>query len=157
MPSVEELIEGAMEGLRLQASAHASAWGFGGESRWDADLDAGTIEFSFADGRSARAPIQIVGTYDSRSSTFLWGWDHPSVSPELAVAATRLREWGESHGAPRFTTRQVRASEREAWEFAAMANRVAEMNGVYRGPAGDTYVYFLLGPVTVSQAGGPGR
>jgi hypothetical protein len=39
----------------------------------------------------------------------------------------------------------------EAWSFAAVANRLVEGNGVYRGPAGSAYVFFTFGPVSLEK------
>jgi len=35
--------------------------------------------------------------------------------------------------------------------MAALANRLCETNGVYRGPAGSTFVFFTFGEIEISQ------
>ena len=62
--TTETFIHAAREGLAQQTAAHAASWHLGEEANWSADLDAGTIVFHFADGATATAPIQVVGTYN---------------------------------------------------------------------------------------------
>jgi Family of unknown function (DUF6882) len=144
-------IQGALEGLRLQTSGHSGIWRLGKEQNWAADLDTGTLTFSFADGATATAPIQVVGTYNTLEETFLWGWDHPSVPGELRRHAQLAREWGEKNNLEKFMTRKVSCSEEECWEFTAVTVRLANANGAYRGPAGSTLVFMTFGSVRVSN------
>jgi uncharacterized protein DUF6882 len=83
---------------------------------------------------AATAPIQVIGTYNPADGTFLWGWDHPSVPHPLREHAQLARAWGRENGLASFTERSVRCDESEAWRFAAVANRLASSNGVYRVP-----------------------
>ncbi len=46
------------------------------------------------------------------------------ISTDLAVFTEQL------------VSRKVEASEKEAWEFAAIANRLAQANGAYRADTG---------------------
>ncbi|WP_437879710.1 DUF6882 domain-containing protein [Pseudomonas sp. LRF_L74] len=147
-----QFIDAAREGLALQTSANTAAWHLGEEENWAADLDAGTLVFTFANGTTATAPIQVVGTYNQDDGTFLWGWDHPSVPEPLRTHAQLAKAWGQQNGVADFTTRQVECSEDEAWSFAAVANRLGGGNGVYRGPAGSTLVFMTLGTVTLAKA-----
>lgn len=147
----EQYIEAAREGLRLQTSAHSSAWHLGNEQQWSADLDAGIIVFQFADGLKATAPIQVVGTYNQVDGTFLWGWDHPSVPEPLRKHAAVARQWGEKNKVKNFISRKISCSENDAWGFAAVANRLSNANGVYRGPSGTTLVFMTLGEVKLEK------
>jgi hypothetical protein len=147
-------IQGALEGLQQQTSAHSATWHLGEESDWAADLEAGTLTFTFADGTKATAPIQVIGTYNSRDGTFLWGWDHPSVPDELRLHSELARKWGVENAQPKYTARKVSCSEEEAWEFTAVAARLAKANGAYRGPSGTTFVFMTFGQVQLSKGKG---
>lgn len=154
--TTETFIHAAREGLAQQTAAHAASWHLGEESDWAADLDAGTIAFHFADGTTATAPIQVVGTYNQADGSFLWGWDHPSVPRPLSAHAHLAREWGEQQDAAAFTARKVACSEDLAWSFAAVANRLAEANGVYRGLAGSTLVFMTFGTIQLHRESAEG-
>ncbi len=139
----------AMSGLQLQTQVSDETWGLGGSS-WSVDLDRGVIEFRNERGWLITAPVQVIGTYDTRDHTFMWGWDHPSVPERSAQAASRVREYGERHGLGLLTTQLVEISEEQAWQFTAMAAYLSEGNGAYRGPVGTTQVYMTFGTVTIS-------
>lgn len=144
-------IEQAMEGMRTQTTAHASTWHLGQEENWSVDLNEGIIKFLYADGVVAQASIQVIGTYNTQDDTFFWGWDHPSVPEPLRDHAKAAREFGEQNNLPKFTERVVACSEYEAWEFTAVACRLAGANGAYRGPAGEALVFMTFGEVRLSK------
>jgi hypothetical protein len=149
--SAAEFIAAAREGLVVQTSSHQGVWHLGQEDNWAADLSAGTITFSFPDRTTASAAIQVIGTYNTADGTFLWGWDHPSVPEPLRRHAQLAREWGQEHGLASFTTRSVACAEDDAWNFAAVANRLASANGVYRGPSGVARVFMTFGDVKLER------
>jgi hypothetical protein len=146
-------VEAAVEGLRQQTSAHSATWHLGQEQNWAADLHTGSLVLTFADGTVATAAIQVVGTYNTLDGTFLWGWDHPSVPEALRSHARLAKQWGESAKVSEFTERIVKCSEDDAWRFAAVANRLAHANGVYRGRAGTTLVFMTFGEVKLEKSG----
>jgi hypothetical protein len=122
------------------------------EASWEVDQQAGTIAFVTPAGLRAVAPVQIIGTYNTGDGTWLWGWDHPSVAPPLAVVAERVRQFGEHVGVERLVTPKIRCREEECWEFTALACMLGQQQGAYRGPSGRTRVFMTFGNVTVSQA-----
>jgi len=150
--SPTEYLEAAREGLAVQTAAHRSAWHFGEEETWAADLDAGVIVFSFSGGTTATAQIQVVGTYNTADGTFLWAWDHPSVPEALRKHAVLARQWGERTGQPAFISRKINCTEDDAWSYAAVTNRLANANGVYRGPAGTALFFVTFGEVSIARA-----
>jgi len=63
---------------------------------WTVDLDTGMITFTNdVKGIIVTAPFQVIGTYDTEQDTWLWGWDHPSVSESIGEFAQRVLEFGE--------------------------------------------------------------
>ena len=141
--AAEAFVAAAREAVALQTSAHAGSWRFGAEDEWAADLEAGT---------TATAQIQVVGTYDTLDDSFLWAWDHPSVPEALRQHALLARQWGMDCEAAAFTSRKVSCTEDDAWTFAAVTARLANANGVYRGPAGDAFVLFTFGEIKLVTA-----
>jgi len=146
----DTLLDQSMEELRLKTEAHDAGWGLG-EADWSVDQDQGEIVFTRADGVTATAAVQIVGTYNSEDETWLWGWDHPSVAPALQEHAKRVRDYGKKHGIEQLTTRKLVCSEGEAWQFAALACKLCDAQGAYRGPAGTAFVFMTFGEVTLSK------
>lgn len=142
----------SMEGLRIQTEAHQDIWGIGSSARWNVDQDTGLIWWILPDGKTASAPVQIIGTYNPADSSFMWGWDHPSVSPPLQEHAKLIKAFGEKHGIPKLTTRVIKVTENEAWEFVAIANRLAEANGGYRADAGGPIVFMTFGKISLKKS-----
>src|SRR5262249_33019081 len=144
------LVEQSMEELRLKTAGHDGIWRLS-EADWNVDQDAGTIAFTGSDGITATCPVQIIGTYNTQDGTWLWGWDHPSVVPGLQEHARRVKVYGQQHGIERLTTQKLECEEAEAWEFTALACKLCDAQGAYRGPAGSTLVFMTFGTVTLSK------
>ena len=138
--------------MKAATAAHCGSWHLDQAERWSVDMDEGLIRFVLPDGMHASAPVQIVGTTNSDDGSFLWGWDHPSVPPELAEHAELARAFGEAHGLPEYSNRKVECDDMRAWEFAAVAMRLGGASGTYRGQASETAcVWMTFGAVTLSQ------
>lgn len=78
--------------------------------------------------------------------------DHPSVSPPLQEHTKLIKAFGEKHGIPKLTTRVIKVTENEAWEFVAIANRLAEANGGYRADAGGPIVFMTFGKISLKKS-----
>jgi hypothetical protein len=144
------LIEQSMEELRLKTAAHDGGWRLS-EASWNVNQDAGTIVFTRPDGITATCPVQIIGTYNTEDGTWLWAWDHPSIVPPLQEHAKQVRAYGQRHGLDRLTTRKLACEESEAWEFTALACKLCQAQGAYRGPAGTARVFMTFGDVKLSK------
>lgn len=146
----EDFVRASLEGLRMQTNAHAQTWGLGSGKGWDVDLTVGKITFTF-DDKVVEAPIEVVGTYDSKKGTFMWGWDHPSVPTQLRGAALAAKKWGQENNQAKYLERVTKCTEEEAWNFTAVAARLSEANGAYRGVSGTTFVYMTFGKTTMKR------
>jgi hypothetical protein len=137
--------------IALKTQIARETWGLGDGGRWDADLEAGTITFTNERGWTIVAPLQVIGTFNTVDSTWLWGWDHPSVSESLGEHARQARAFGERYGLEWFTTRKLTVTEKDCWTFTAVASYLAGAQGGYRGPAGTTMIFLTFGTVTISN------
>jgi hypothetical protein len=139
-----------MEGLRIQTGAHQNTWHLGQEERWDIDQDSGELVFTLAD-TIARAPAQIIGTFDGKTNTWLWAWANSSIAEPLKRDALRVLDYGKQHSIQRLTTAKWPAAEMDGWRMATLANRLCSSNGAYRGPAGTTLVFMTLGEIKLTK------
>ena len=150
---MDAFIAGSFEALQMVTQGHSAAWGFDKATSWSLDQDEGIIHFELENGMVASAPAQIVGTYSDNDSSFMWAWDHPSIEPALQTAAMKTREFGKQHGYEEFTTQIVTCDQLRAWEFTAVTMRLSEMQGAYRGPAGNgVYVFIVFGQVQLRKS-----
>ena len=120
-----------------------------GEAAWSLDLESGTIRFEAAGKPMATAPVQIIGTLDPVTGSWLWGWDHPFVPVPLRRAAGRLRALGAERGIASFTERQVPATEDDAWTWTALAALLDGAEGAYAAPTDRARIFLVFGRVTL--------
>lgn len=151
-PEFHALLEGSMEGLRLQTEAHKVTWRLGKSQRWDFSQESGELVFTYPD-IIVRAPAQIVGSFDTEAKTWMWAWANSSVAESLVRDSIRVREYGKQHGIKRLTTASWSGEPMDAWHMAALTNRLCESNGVYRGPSGATMVFFTFGKIQLGKKG----
>lgn len=143
-------VEKAMHGLRALTSAHDGMFQIG-SAAWSVDQDEGTIVFDSPKGLRATAPVQIIGTYNTEDGTWLWGWDHPSVSPPLAEHAKRVHAYGTQKGFDILTTRKLTCPEDQCWELTALACLLCKAQGAYRGAAGPARIFMTFGEITLTK------
>ena len=151
--TLDELADLAMNELQLKTEALDNLWGLG-EADWEIDQEEGTIVFTSEEkGMVATCKVQIIATYNTDDSTWLWGWDHPSVEPPLNEHAEIARQFGLKNGDEFevFTVNNIEIEEGFAWELAAMTCHLAGAEGVYRGPAGSTMVFVTFSDVSISK------
>ena len=145
------LLSRCVEELRLKTAGHDGIWQIS-RADWDIDQDAGTIVFTAPNGITATCSVQIVGTFNTEDNSWLWGWDHPSVDPALQQHARLCREYGKRHGIENLTARKLaNSSEEEAWQFTALACKLAQAQGGYRGPMGTTLVFVTFGEPSLQK------
>jgi hypothetical protein len=150
-PNYETLKKQSLEELQLKTEAHDATWHLS-EADWSVDQDAGEIVFNTPNGLTATCPVQIVGTYNTADGTWLWGWDHPSVADGLDQHAERVRRYGLKHGIDELTHRKLTCTQDDAWQFAALACKIADAQGAYCGPSGTTLIYMTFGEVELSRS-----
>jgi hypothetical protein len=147
----QKYLDASLDGLKLQTETHQRIWGIGESDRWNVDQDEGLIWWTFSDGKVASASVQIIGTYNRDDGSFLWAWDHPSIDPALRKHAMLVQSFGEEHQIDKLTTRTVYVTESEAWEFVALANRLADANGGYRADAGGPLIFMTYGEIKLEK------
>lgn len=151
LPDFDTLLRSSMDELMLKTQAHQSAWGFGTEEAWQLDPDKGELLFEFP-GRKVIAPVQIIGTYDAQTGIWMWAWANPLIADSLKVQATSLKDFGEQNGIQRLTLAEWAAQESDCWYMAALACNLANAQGGYRGPAGDTHTFMIFSQLCYDPA-----
>ena len=143
----ERFIEEARAALTESSRRLVDEWRLGSESRWEVDLKVGQVSFHFEDGTTLLAPIQVVGTYNSRDGTFLWAWGHKALPEHLVAHASLARAWGQDRAMAHYTTAIVTCTPDEVWNFAAVTARLAGREGIYRGRSGSVWLYLTYGTI----------
>lgn len=149
-PEFDQLIEQSMEELRVKTAAHDAVWRIS-EAAWDVDQDAGTLTFTAPTGVKATCSVQIIASRNDEDGSLMWGWDHPSVPEPLQKHAQAVRAYGEKHGYKWLTTPMIRCPEDKAWQLTALACKLNEAQGAYRGTAGSTAIFMTFNDVTLAK------
>lgn len=142
----------AMTELKTLVAIHDNTWGMGKSGDVKIEQGSGKIVWTFRNGQSVEAPVQIVGTYDPRTTVFLWAWANHTILGKLHAGASRIRAYGDTHDIGEFTSRSVRVSPSRAWEFAAIANYLTQSNGACRASVGGIIVYVTFGKIRLQAA-----
>jgi len=149
-PEFKALLEKSMAELRAKTTGHQAGWGFGKANQWSLDMSQGDLVFTFDHGVVATCPAQIVGSLDSADGSWLWGWANPSIPDSLKRDALKVREYGQREKIARLTSEEWFGTEQDAWSMAALACKLCDGQGVYRGPAGSALVFISFGKVVLS-------
>ena len=138
-----------MNELAAKASAHDALWQIRQAKQWSVNQEAGTIQFQFADGRTATALAQFIGSINTKNGTWLWAWDNPSITEPLRQHALAVRAFGEAQHHELLTTRKFPCDEELAWRLTALAAKLNNAQGAYRAPAGAALLFLTFGNVTL--------
>jgi hypothetical protein len=147
----ETLLDASVKELQAKQEAHKQGWRLGQAKRWDLDQSLGNLIFTFEDGVIATCPAQIIGSFDTKGNTWLWAWANPSIMDSLKRDSLQVKDYGEKHKIERLTSAKWPATETDSWAMAALAYKLCGSQGVYRGPAGPTFVFISFGEVTLSK------
>jgi len=146
------LVDEALADLRMKTSVWDGIVHFR-NATWSVNQDTATIAFEGPKGLRAVGPVQIIGTFNRTDGTWLWAWDNPSVVEPLRQHARRVQEFGHLRTISVLTQRKLTCREEDSWEFTALACKLCDAQGAYRGPAGDTLVFMTFGSLTIEKGG----
>jgi hypothetical protein len=134
------------------ARAHMS-WGLGSADRWSLDQRTGVITWTFPD-KIATAPAQIIGSYNPSAASWLWAWANETILPDMSRDSRTIRDWAEAHGQLALTEPKVDADEEKAATLAALALRITQATGFYRGTGSASIPIITFGAVTLTAQDG---
>lgn len=144
------LIDQSMEELRLKTEAHDGVWHIS-EADWNVDQDAGTIIFTPNNGMLVTCSVQIIGTRDSTDNSWMWGWHNASIPDELRRHAQKVRDYGDQTSYLWLTTPMLVCPPDKAWQLAALACKLNDAQGAYRGVDGETEIYMTFDSIQLGR------
>jgi hypothetical protein len=141
--------EGMIEQL---AQAHMT-WGLGSADRWDLDQRTGIITWTFPD-KIATAPAQIIASYNPTAASWLWAWANNSILPHMSRESQSVRDWGTANGLAALTEPKLPVDDETAATLAAVALRITEATGFYRGTGAASIPIITFRAVTLTARDG---
>ena len=152
-PDLGTLLLQGQDMLSRTTAEHSARWGLGSARRWVLDQTDGRIVWSF-DDHVASAPAQILGSWNSKVSSFVWSWDNASDADALCETASIVRAFGVEHGIGALTTSPLELDEAQVRDLIALAFRIGRCTGLYAHFDGTLASYITFGDVTLEEAGG---
>ncbi len=131
----------------------ADEYGFGSFERWDIDQEIGELVFSDGGVPKLVCSVTMLGSLSDQSETWMWGWANRSLLEPLTRDTNAVREYGAQNGIEDLTVEKTAATEGEAWALSALACRILEGRGLYRGPTGNGFVVMMLKDIKRSEPG----
>ncbi len=138
------LVDESYDYLRAAQAACERDFELGSFERFDWNQETGEIVFSDQGVPKVVATIQFVGSISTRSGTWLWSWDNPTVLEGIKDQMHRVRDFGTEHGLPMLTTAKWEADEIDGWEMTAITAKILEARGAYRSPHEDGFTFMVF-------------
>jgi hypothetical protein len=138
---------------RLVAAAHRDCndrqarafarWQFDAKGRWHYDGSALWF-FDVGDTSAVTAEVEIVGSFSTRSNTWMWAWGNEEYSAHARAKVLPVQVFGEVRGIEKLTSADWAADLVDAWEVTQIAAVLLDAEAIYRAPMNHLLVFMLL-------------
>ncbi|SRR5258707_817163 len=108
--------------------------------RWEANLEQGKFYFLEDGIPRVAASVVVVGTYSTKSETWLWSWANESLPSAVKDSMRAVRNWGSREGVRDLTEPKFPADEEYGWELASVVLRLLNAICIYRYPFSSGFV-----------------
>lgn len=131
---------------RLQSAqvALSEKFGLNRWERWHWDMEKQELAFSHAGRKRVVASVAFVGTYSTRSATWMWAWGNDSLPAHVRATLGKVKSAGEETGFRRLTLGHWAGDEHDGWHMTAYAYDVLGGLGAYRAPSSVGHVYMVI-------------
>jgi hypothetical protein len=134
----DAFVEAANAELEAKQDQLGEEYGMGSFSRWH--FDQATAKLTFFDEKdqlALEADVIDIGSYATKSNTWMWAWGNESVLPDLRKKSEKLKELEALTGVGIFGEEHAFSIEDEAtaWELTAVAVKHLGAMGCYRAPS----------------------
>jgi len=99
------------------------------------DQETKTLQFKTDDEVKLEFAVVLVGSWSSKSNTWMWAWANESVVDEMREESSRIKELAAVTGNEIFEMTSFAADEYNAHEFVAMAVYHLGALGMYSAPS----------------------
>lgn len=150
-PALRTLVDSGLAQLRALTAGHQAGWGIGDAENWDIDQDDGYLIFTLPNGLFATCPVQIIGSISEDEGTWLWSWANSSINEELTRDARRVRDYGNANRFESLVAAGWSGTDEDGWDMTAIACKLCDAQGGYRGAMGQSHIFMTFGRVTLSS------
>lgn len=129
-----DFLDTCYEDLQKKNEQLNQEFALGSHQRYDWDQAKGELVFSNDGVPAIVAKIDFIGSYSSKTGTWLWAWANFHLLENAITRVLAVRDFGEAQDYPCLTTPKWAAEKVNAWEMAAVAAHVLNGRGIYRSP-----------------------
>jgi hypothetical protein len=139
----EKFIKESTAYLRACNDRANLSFGIGEYARYEYDLFRNEIWWSDSEGAKVRGKVTVVGSWSSKSDTWLWAWANPHFNDVEIGPIDQVRSFGEQEEIPKLTEQKWEAEEVDGWEMTSVSARLLESQGAYRSPDSSGSLFLL--------------
>jgi len=141
---LDEFFDKCLEELEEANDDLLKKYDIGSFERWDFDQRSAELVFSNKGVNLLKAKVSFIGSYSSKSESWMWGWGNDSLLPHLTEKTHVIREFGERNNIDVLVDRAWEATDDAGWAMAAASLKIVGGLGVYCGPGETSENYFLI-------------
>lgn len=106
----------------------------------------GRLELAFSNGGvpGVKASAIYIGSYDTATKVWLWGWADGSLPTGLNTAVKKVLRYGQRRGFERLVQPSFVIEQDKLAGLAAIANHLLDGKGIYRAPDGGSWTFVVL-------------
>ncbi|HEX7665404.1 MAG TPA: hypothetical protein VF407_12855, partial [Polyangiaceae bacterium] len=139
------LIKASCERAKVFQEATDRRWGFRSKGKWFYDDETRLLRFrSNDDDPGIVADATAVGSFSTRSRSWMWVWGNAAYPEEMSAKVRLYRTFGEVRGIEKMKQSRFDAEEVDGWELTQIAAALSNAQAIYRAPYDGLYVFFLL-------------
>lgn len=142
--ALDGLIADSFDYLQAQQDSFMATFRVGEHERWDWYQESGQLIFSDAGKPVVACAVDFVGTFSSRSDTWMWAWANPSFLAPVKARSQEVRELGEALNHLKLACATWPADPVDGWEMTAVMARQLGAIGAYRAPSEQGFLYMVV-------------
>ncbi|NMY43327.1 hypothetical protein HBN76_18590 [Pseudomonas sp. WS 5013] len=139
-----ELISDSFDYLQARQADFMQTYGIGDYQRWDWYQENATLVFSNNGQPVLECAIDFVGSFSSRSNTWMWAWANDSLLEPVRSGSRAIRELGESLGLFPLACATWAAEPIDGWEMTAVMAKHLGAIGAYRTPSENGFMHMVV-------------
>ncbi len=145
-PPEAELFRGtAVDEFNHKQAELSQNWRFDVYSRWQFVPEDGLLHLDYADGARLTACGQLLGTYMLSDSSFEWAWNNPRFPDAIIRDSLLVKAASARLDAQYLAAGMIPVRDEEHVSFlCAIALKVTDSTGVFRGSEGDVHPIILV-------------
>ena len=144
LDSWEQLIHDCHHNLCEKQKILNTDYSISKHKRWDYDQATGLLTFSNDGIPAVIADIEMIGSFSTKSNTWLWSWANFHILANVRAKIETVRTFGETYEFPRLTIPKWRADEVLGWEVSTVAAHILDAKGIYRVPSESGFLFMAL-------------